>query len=237
MQFRIRFNTLFDIGLVYIIYLIIKEQKETITQKRIVNATIMILAAQLIGVTVYSHMIGTGLGDYTLQVGGGGEYLVYNEKYDITEETKNLGLHYDTSEQVNDMIKYKKQFDNNASIETLSGGRVKIYKTTDNWEQAKEKSNSIEEKIEIPVTFYKGYKAIDPLNMQELEIWPSNKGFILIDKPSGNIVEIEYIGTLVQELQKIVQMIQLIGVQMDVIINNRQEIENKLKIAGGTENE
>lgn len=65
----------------------------------------------------YSQILNIGRGELGLQVGGGGEYLVYNDLYNNMKTTSEYALHYGTAEQINDIADYIDQFKTSENIE------------------------------------------------------------------------------------------------------------------------
>lgn len=72
----------------------------------------------------YSQILNIGRGELGLQVGSGGEYLVYNDLYNNMETTSEFALHYGTAEQINDMADYIDQFKTSENIEIKDVGNV-----------------------------------------------------------------------------------------------------------------
>ena len=202
-QFRYRLNTMLDIGLICIGICWITSEISDKTINKIVKYILIIQSITVFGNIAYSSMLDIGRGDLSIQVGGGAEYLQFNSKYDIFEQTRDdYPLHYDVKNQVTDMLKYKKDFEDN--LETIGyehGQSVSesgltywfdIDKTTLGWLEAIQDSNiegDSEESLVVPITYYKGiYKAtiekvgtngqVEPV---EMAINKSDLGYCQID--------------------------------------------------------
>lgn len=205
-QFRYRLNTMLDIGLICIGICWITSEISDKTINKIVKYILIIQSITVFGNIAYSSMLDIGRGDLSIQVGGGAEYLQFNSKYDIFEQTRDdYPLHYDVKNQVTDMLKYKKDFEDN--LETIGYDHeytvgdtgltywFDIDKTTLGWLEAIQDSNDegdSEESLVVPVTYYKGiYKAtiekvgtsedIEREEQADLTINKSDLGYCQID--------------------------------------------------------
>lgn len=143
-QFRYRLNTIFDFGLIYLIIKILLHNlgakpidgvdnfagfntglSDTVADIDKYNRNRQIILNILICIAVitvqlslfYSQVLNIGRGELGLQVGGGGEYLVYNDLYNNMETTSEYALHYGTAEQINDIADYIDQFKTFEDIE------------------------------------------------------------------------------------------------------------------------
>lgn len=143
-QFRYRLNTIFDFGLIYLIIKILLYNlgakpidgvdnfagyniglSDTVADIDKYNRNRQIILNILICIAViavqlslfYSQVLNIGRGELGLQVGGGGEYLVYNDLYNNMETTSEYALHYGTAEQINDIADYIDQFKASEDIE------------------------------------------------------------------------------------------------------------------------
>lgn len=205
-QFRYRLNTMLDIGLICIGICWITSEISDKTINKIVKYILIIQSITVFGNIAYSSMLDIGRGDLSIQVGGGAEYLQFNSKYDIFEQTRDdYPLHYDVKNQVTDMLKYKKDFEDN--LETIGYDHeytvgdtgltywFDIDKTTLGWLEAIQDSNDedgCEKNLVVPVTYYKGiYKAtiekvgtsedIEREEQADLTINKSDLGYCQID--------------------------------------------------------
>lgn len=194
-QFRYRLNTMLDIGLICIGICWITSEISDKTINKIVKYILIIQSITVFGNVVYSSMLDIGRGDLSIQVGGGAEYLQFNSKYDIFEQTRDdYPLHYDVKDQVTDMLKYKQDFEDN--IETIGydyeytvGDTGLTYwfdidKTTLGWIEAIQGDS--EKSLVVPVTYYKNiYKAtierVGQTEPVELAINKSDLGYCQID--------------------------------------------------------
>lgn len=202
-QFRYRLNTMLDIGLICIGICWITSEISDKTINKIVKYILIVQSITVFGNIAYSSMLDIGRGDLSIQVGGGAEYLQFNSNYDIFEQTRDdYPLHYDVKSQVTDMLKYKKDFEDN--LETIGydheytvGDTGLIYwfdidKTTLGWLEAIQDSNDgdgSEKNLVVPVTYYKGiYRATiekvgtnGQTELVELTINKSDLGYCQID--------------------------------------------------------
>lgn len=202
-QFRYRLNTMLDIGLICIGICWITSEISDKTINKIVKYILIVQSITVFGNIAYSSMLDIGRGDLSIQVGGGAEYLQFNSNYDIFEQTRDdYPLHYDVKSQVTDMLKYKKDFEDN--LETIGydheytvGDTGLIYwfdidKTTLGWLEAIWDSNDgdgSEKNLVVPVTYYKGiYRATiekvgtnGQTELVELTINKSDLGYCQID--------------------------------------------------------
>lgn len=194
-QFRYRLNTMLDIGLICIGICWITSEISDKTINKIVKYILIIQSITVFGNVAYSSMLDIGRGDLSIQVGGGAEYLQFNSKYDIFEQTRNdYPLHYDVKDQVTDMLKYKQDFEDN--LETIGYDHeytvgdtgltywFDIDKTTLGWLEAIQGDS--EKSLVVPVTYYKNiYKAtierVGQTEPVELAINKSDLGYCQID--------------------------------------------------------
>ena len=150
-QFRYRLNTIFDFGLIYLIIKILLHNlgakpingidnfagyniglSDTVDDIDKYNRNRQIILNILICIAVitvqlslfYSQILNIGRGELGLQVGGGGEYLVYNDLYNNMETTSEYALHYGTAEQINDIADYIDQFKKSESIKIKDVGNA-----------------------------------------------------------------------------------------------------------------
>lgn len=198
-QFRYRLNTMLDIGLICIGICWITSEISDKTINKIVKYILIIQSITVFGNVAYSSMLDIGRGDLSIQVGGGAEYLQFNSKYDIFEQTRDdYPLHYDVKDQVTDMLKYKQDFEDN--LETIGYDHeytvgdtgltywFDIDKTTLGWLESLQTSSDesgSEKSLVVPVTYYKGiYKAtiekVGQAEPVELAINKSDLGYCQI---------------------------------------------------------
>ena len=96
---------------------------------------------------LYSSMLNIGHGELGIQVGGGGEYLVYNKLYDEYDENRVAALQYNTQNQIIDLTNYIDTFKDNENVEYLNkNGKIKEYTIT-NVQQTIESLRNTTEKI------------------------------------------------------------------------------------------
>ena len=202
-QFRYRLNTMLDIGLICIGICWITSEISKKTINKIIKYILIIQSITVFGNIAYSSMLDIGRGDLSIQVGGGAEYLQFNSRYDIFEQTRDdYPLHYNVTGQVTDMLKYKQDFEQN--LETIGYDHeytvedtgliywFDIDKTTLGWLeslQAGSDEGDSEKSLVVPVTYYKGiYKATiekvgqtEQEELAELSINKSDLGYCQID--------------------------------------------------------
>ena len=202
-QFRYRLNTMLDIGLICIGICWITSEISKKTINKIIKYILIIQSITVFGNIAYSSMLDIGRGDLSIQVGGGAEYLQFNSRYDIFEQTRDdYPLHYNVTGQVTDMLKYKQDFEQN--LETIGYDHeytvedtgliywFDIDKTTLGWLeslQAGSDEGGSEKSLVVPVTYYKGiYKATiekvgqtEQEELAELSINKSDLGYCQID--------------------------------------------------------
>lgn len=130
---------------------------------------------------LYSSMLNIGHGELGVQVGGGGEYLVYNKLYDEYDENAVAALQYNTQNQIIDLTKYIDAFKNNENVEYLNkNGVIKEYtivnvkqtvgqlkhdtenlisnREKDEGRKADEIQTLRNESLILPIIYYPGYK-------------------------------------------------------------------------------
>lgn len=176
-QFRYRLNTVFDCGLIYLIIKILlynieytgilEKDKVTLNnsknsglniqekeigkfnkeRKNLLNYLVTIGYITIALQILYSSMLNIGRGELGIQVGGGGEYLVYNKLYDEYDENKVAALQYNTQNQIIDLTNYIDTFKDNENVEYLNkNGKIKEYTIT-NVQQTIESLRNTTEKI------------------------------------------------------------------------------------------
>lgn len=190
-QFRYRLNTILDIGLIIIGVQWITSSIDIRDINKIIKYVLIIQTITVFGNIAYASMLNIGHGDLSIQVGGGAEYLSYNNKYDIFEQTKDdYPLHYNVVGQVTDMLKYKEDFEK--SLETIGYEHESIIdengmkywfdvdKTTLRWLENNDKQ------LVIPITYYKDIyrttiETVGQNNDIELKMSKSDLGYCQID--------------------------------------------------------
>lgn len=143
-QFRYRLNTIFDCGLIYLIIKMVlfnldaevkaddslqevkkhdglEDSKEDIEnfhklRMKILNILVVLGYTTVLFQVFYSQMLDIGRGELGIQVGGGGEYLVYNEVFNNFDTDDQGALHYGTQDQIIDMTSYIDYFKGLKSI-------------------------------------------------------------------------------------------------------------------------
>lgn len=204
----------------------------------------------------YSQVLNIERGELGLQVGGGGEYLVYNDLYNNMETTSEYALHYETAEQINDIADYIDQFKVSENIEIKDVGNVintREYKINNVSQAIQELNNtldSIEENrqnlqgrkvqeiqgrqknsLALPIIYYPGYR-IEILSFDDIK---------------GNIKGVE---TLVTDYKAVDNNVEANAkdVETNVVVNNlgfiqlnlsdellnSQKIEVNIKYTGTT---
>lgn len=210
-QFRYRLNTVFDCGLIYLIIKILlynieytgilEKDKVTLNnsknsglniqekeigkfnkeRKNLLNYLVTIGYITIALQMLYSSMLNIGRGELGVQVGGGGEYLVYNKLYDEYDENKVAALQYNTQNQIIDLTNYIDTFKDNENVEysnknsvikeytivnvqqTIESLRNTTEKIINNREkETGHKVNEIQsisnESLILPINYYPGYK-------------------------------------------------------------------------------
>lgn len=210
-QFRYRLNTVFDCGLIYLIIKILlynieytgilEKDKVTLNnsknsglniqekeigkfnkeRKNLLNYLVTIGYITIALQILYSSMLNIGRGELGIQVGGGGEYLVYNKLYDEYDENKVAALQYNTQNQIIDLTNYIDTFKDNENVEYLNkNGKIKEYTITNVQQTIKNLRNTTEKIINnreketgrkvdeiqsissnslvLPINYYPGYE-------------------------------------------------------------------------------
>lgn len=130
---------------------------------------------------IYCSILNTADIELSLQVGGGGEYLVYNELYDEYDENTVAALQYNTQNQIIDLTNYIDTFKDNENVEYLNkNGKIKEYTITNVQQTIESLRNTTEkiinnreketgrkvneiqsisnESLILPINYYPGYK-------------------------------------------------------------------------------
>lgn len=204
----------------------------------------------------YSQVLNIGRGELGLQVGGGGEYLVYNDLYNNMETTSEYALHYGTAEQINDIADYIDQFKTSENIEikdvenvintreyeisNISQAIQELNNTLDSIEENRQnlqgrKVQEIQSRqknsLALPIIYYPGYR-IEILSFDDIK---------------GNIKGVE---TLVTDYKAVDNDVETVdnNVETNVVVNNlgfiqlnlsdellnNQKIEVNVKYTGTT---
>ena len=275
-QFRYRLNTIFDFGLIYLIIKILLHNlgakpingidnfagyniglSDTVEDIDKYNRNRQIILNILICIAVitvqlplfYSQVLNIGRGELGLQVGGGGEYLVYNDLYNNMETTSEYALHYGTAEQINDIADYIDQFKTSENIEIKDVGSVintREYEISNISQEVQELNNtldSIEENrqnlqgrkvqeiqsrqknsLALPIIYYPGYR-IEILSFDDIKgniksVQTLVTGYKAVDNDVETNVVINNLGFIQLNLS-------------DELLNN-QKIEVNVKYTGTT---
>lgn len=278
-QFRYRLNTIFDFGLIYLIIKILLHNlgakpidgidnftgfnvglSDTVddidkydrNRQIILNILICIAVITVQLSLFYSQVLNIGRGELGLQVGGGGEYLVYNDLYNNMETTSEYALHYGTAEQINDIADYIDQFKASENIEIKDVGNVintREYEIS-NISQAIQELNNTLDSIEknrqnlqgrkvqeiqsrqknslaLPIIYYPGYR-IEILSFDDSE------------NIKGNIKGVETLVTGYKavdndaETNVVVNNLGFIQLNLSDELLNSQKIEVNVKYTGTT---
>lgn len=285
-QFRYRLNTIFDFGLIYLIIKILLHNlgakpvngidnfagyniglSDTVEDIDKYNRNRQIILNILICIAVitvqlslfYSQVLNIGRGELGLQVGGGGEYLVYNDLYNNMETTSEYALHYGTAEQINDIADYIDQFKTSENIEIKDVGNAidtREYEIS-NISQAMQELNNTLDSIEenrqnlqgrkvqeiqsrqknslaLPIIYYPGYR-IDILSFDDSENIKENiKGvetLVTGYKAIDNNVEANVKDA---EANIVVNNLGFIQLNLSDEMLNSQKIEVSVKYTGTT---
>ena len=288
-QFRYRLNTIFDFGLIYLIIKILLHNlgakpidgvdnfagyniglSDTVADIDKYNRNRQIILNILICIAVitvqlslfYSQVLNIGRGELGLQVGGGGEYLVYNDLYNNMETTSEYALHYGTAEQINDIADYIDQFKTSENIEikdvenAISTREYEISNISQVIQELNNTLDSIEENrwnlqgrkvqeiqsrqknsLALPIIYYPGYR-IEILSFDDSENIKSVETLVTGYETVGN--DVETVDNNVETVDN--------GVETDVVVNNlgfiqlnlsdellnNQKIEVNVKYTGTT---
>lgn len=284
-QFRYRLNTIFDFGLIYLIIKILLHNlgakpignianftgyniglSDTVEDIDKYNRNRQIILNILICIAVitvqlslfYSQVLNIGRGELGLQVGGGGEYLVYNDLYNNMETTSEYALHYGTAEQINDIADYIDQFKTSKNIEIKDVGNeinTREYEISNISQAIQELNNtldSIEENrqnlqgrkvqeiqsrqknsLALPIIYYPGYR-IEILSFDDSENSKGVETLVTDYKAVGNDVETDVndVGTNAKDV--VVNNLGFIQLNLSDELLNSQRIEVNVKYTGTT---
>lgn len=253
-QFRYRLNTIFDFGLIYLIIKILLHNlgakpiddvdnfagfniglSDTVADIDKYNRNRQIILNILICIAVitvqlslfYSQVLNIGRGELGLQVGGGGEYLVYNDLYNNMETISEYALHYGTAEQINDIADYIDQFKTSENIEIKDVGNVintREYEIS-NISQAIQELNNTLDSIEENRQNLQGRKVQEIQSRQKNSLalpiiyYPGYRIEILSFDDSENIKSVQ---TLVTDYKSVDNNVETVdnGVGANVVVNN-----------------
>lgn len=274
-QFRYRLNTIFDFGLIYLIIKILLHNlgakpisgvdnfagfniglSDTVEDIDKYNRNRQIILNILICIAVitvqlslfYSQILNIGRGELGLQVGGGGEYLVYNDLYNNMETTSEYALHYGTAEQVNDIADYIDQFKTSENIEIKNVGNVintREYEIS-NISQAIQELNNTLDSIEENRQNLQGRKVQEIQSRQKNSLalpiiyYPGYRIEILSFDDSENIKGVETLVTGYKaidndvETNVVVNNLGFIQLNLSDELLNSQKIEVNIKYIGTT---
>ena len=274
-QFRYRLNTIFDFGLIYLIIKILLHNlgakpidgvdnfegfniglSDTVEDIAKYNRNRQIILNILICIAVitvqlslfYSQVLNIGRGELGLQVGGGGEYLVYNDLYNNMETTSEYALHYGTAEQINDIADYIDQFKTSENIEIKDVGNVintREYEIS-NISQAIQELNNTLDSIEENRQSLQGRKVQEIQNRQKNSLalpiiyYPGYRIEILSFDGSENIKDAETLVTGYKAIDKdvetnaVINNLGFIQLNLSDELLNSQKIEVNVKYNGTT---
>lgn len=281
-QFRYRLNTIFDFGLIYLIIKILLHNlgakpiagvdnfagyniglSDTVADIDKYNRNRQIILNILICIAVitiqfslfYSQVLNIGRGELGLQVGGGGEYLVYNDLYNNMETTSEYALHYGTAEQINDIADYIDQFKTSENIEIKDVENeinTREYEISNISQTIQELNNTLDS-IEENRQNLQGRKVQEIQSRQKNSLalpiiyYPGYRIEILCFDDSGNIKSVETLVTGYKAVDNSVEA-NVKDVKTDVVVNNlgfiqlnlsdellnNQKIEINVKYTGTT---
>lgn len=213
MQYRFRLNTIFDIVMLVILVIDIievpgKSAKHLRQSVIFVSVISQILQIQLIQTAVsleYNEQI---------QIGNGGEYLVYNEKYVLCEDET---IQYNTNKQVNDIINYIKSFKDNIDLERVyDKGEFKQLINIDR-DQEGFKVISNDNMLQLPYIYYDGYNI--KINGNDTGIQIDELGLIQVDISNYDCqtlkIEVNYSAS---DFDKLLSIIQILTILMQVTV-------------------
>lgn len=279
-QFRYRLNTIFDFGLIYLIIKILLHNlgakpidgiesdreynniglSDTVADIDKYNRNRQIILNILICIAVitvqfslfYSQVLNIGRVELGLQVGGGGEYLVYNDLYNNMETTSEYALHYGTAEQINDIADYIDQFKTSENIEikdvknAINTREYEISNISQTIQELNNTLDSIEENrqnlqgrkvqeiqsrqknsLTLPIIYYPGYR-IEILSFDDI------KGVETLEtdyKAVDNNVETDDNDV---ETNVVVNNLGFIQLNLSDELLNNQKIEVNVKYTGTT---
>lgn len=235
MQFRYRLNTVLDVCLVAILMIdivYIAQQNLKITNtvlKSVLGVSFIqtIICVQFVQVQKVERV------EYTTQVGNGGEYLIYNEAYDIPESKASDVVHYQTGLQIVDMLKYKRYFENVASVQQVVGNNFEMNISlskqkdlNDKYEQILrdrgvriKRFESLNNKKEfsdicikhLPLSYYPWYNI--EVNGENVEYSYDEMGFIQIITDSSEVqaIDIKYELPIWIKVLGIIQLCQIVA--------------------------
>lgn len=274
-QFRYRLNTIFDFGLIYLISKILLHNlgakpingidnfagfniglSDTVEDIDKYNRNRQIILNILICIAVitvqlslfYSQVLNIGRGELGLQVGGGGEYLVYNDLYNNMETTSEYALHYGTAEQINDIADYIDQFKMSESIKIKDVGNeinTREYEIS-NISQVIQELNNTLDSIEENRQSLQGRKVQEIQSRQKNSLalpiiyYPGYRIEILSFDDSENIKDVETLATGYRavdndvETDIVVNNLGFIQLNLSDELLNSQRIEVNVKYTGTT---
>lgn len=186
----------------------------------------------------YSQVLNIGRVELGLQVGGGGEYLVYNDLYNNMETTSEYALHYGTAEQINDIADYIDQFKTSENIEIKDVGNAintreyeisnisqtiqELNNTLDYIEEnrqnlqgrkVQEIQNRQKNSLALPIIYYPGYK-IEILSFDDIKgVETLVTGYKAVDN------DIETVNSDVETVDNDVEAVDN-DIETNVVVNN-----------------
>lgn len=189
----------------------------------------------------YSQVLNIGRGELGLQVGGGGEYLVYNDLYNNMETTSEYALHYGTAEQINDIADYIDQFKKSENIEIKDVGNAintREYEIS-NISQVIQELNNTLDSIEESRQNLQGRKVQEIQSRQKNSLalpiiyYPGYRIEILSFDDSGTIKDVET-NANDAEANVVVNNLGFIQLNLSDELLNSQKIEINVKYTGTT---
>lgn len=188
-QFRMRLNIVLDIVTIQIILISIVELHKLLRKSQInklINAVITISLIQTVLNVQYAQLIEQRQYDTQIQVGGGGEYLIYNQEYDKQAGGLLLDavMPYDTQQHITDMLGYSKQFKDtqiisrDGNIYKIEADLSKLDKLQDSYNSLVKDSETQYNYFHIPVTYDIWYRVY--INGKVVESQPDKLGFIQV---------------------------------------------------------
>lgn len=207
----------------------------------------------------YSQVLNIGRGELGLQVGSGGEYLVYNDLYNNMETTSEYALHYGTAEQINDIADYIDQFKTSENIEIkdveniintreyeISNISQVIQELNDTLDSIEENRQSLQGRkvqeiqsrqknsLALPIIYYPGYR-IEILSFDDIKsVETLVTGYKAVDKDvETNANDDETVDNDV-ETDVVVNNLGFIQLNLSDELLNSQKIEVNVKYTGTT---
>lgn len=213
MQYRFRLNTIFDIVMLVILVIDIIE----VPGKSAKHLSQSVIFVSVISQILQIQLIQTAVSlDYNeqIQIGNGGEYLVYNEKYVLCEDET---IQYNTNKQVNDIINYIESFKDSVDLERVyDKGEFKQIINIDR-DQESFKVISNDNMLQLPYIYYDGYNV--RINGKDTEIQFDKLGLIQVDISNYDCqtlkIEVNYSAS---DFDKLLSIVQILTILMQVTV-------------------